>query len=115
MPREAQAKAAAEKLVTEKKDSLKKELQSGLEAFDRKVTYLKEKAEKLPKAAKKKADEAFGAYDKAKATAEGLLPSIDALADLPGAADITAKISAALQEAGAKVSEAEALALPKKK
>jgi len=111
---EAQAKEAAQKLVVEKKASLKTELEAGIAAFDRKVTYLKEKAEKLPKAAKKKADEAIAAYDGAKASALAL-PTIDALPDVSSLADVTGKISTALAEAGAKLNDAEAAALPKKK
>jgi molecular chaperone GrpE (heat shock protein) len=112
---EAEAKAAAQKLVDEKKASLKTELEAGIAAFDRKVTYLKEKAEKLPKAAKKKADEAIAAYDGAKASALALLPTIDTLPDVPSLAEVSGKISAALAEAGAKLNDAEAAALPKKK
>jgi hypothetical protein len=68
-----------------------------------------------PQSAKKKADEAIAAYDSAKASALALLPTIDTLPDVPSLAEVSGKISAALAEAGAKLNDAEAAALPKKK
>lgn len=110
----AQLEQAATKQLGEKKDALKKELQGGIDAFERKVAYLKEKAAKLPKAAQKKADEAFAAYDSAKTSPSALVSSIDGLPDLPSAAEVSGKITAALAELGAKVSDAEGAALKKK-
>jgi hypothetical protein len=109
---EAKAKEAAKAALDTKKGDLKKQITTGLGLADQKLKFLKEKADKLPAPAKKKADEAFAAVDKAKATVTGLTASIDGLSDIAGAGDIATKITSGLEGVTKAVSEAEAIVVP---
>ncbi|HEY6561831.1 MAG TPA: hypothetical protein VI072_31390 [Polyangiaceae bacterium] len=112
---EAKAKEEAANALSSKKDELKAQLTSGVDAYDRKIAYLKDKANKLPGAAKKKADEAFAAYDKSKTAATALLTNIDSATDASALPELATKIGDALKDAGNAVDSAEAAAIPKKK
>ena len=60
-------KDVAEKHFAERKASVTKSIADEGEALDRKIAFLKEKAARLPSAAKKRADDTWGALDKARA------------------------------------------------
>jgi len=111
----AKAKEEAQKAFQGQKTELSKQLTDGIEALDRKVTFLKEKAAKLPPALKKKADAALAAFDTAKAAVTGLQAQIDGAVDAAGLTDLAGKLTAALADAGKALDGAEAAIMPAKK
>lgn len=111
----AKAKEEAQKVFDGQKSELSKKLTEGVEALDRKVAFLKEKAAKLPPAAKKKAEAALAAYDTAKAAVVALQAQIDSAVDAAGLTGVADKLTAALADAGKALDGAEAAIMPAKK
>lgn len=94
---DASKKAAeeAEKAFGEKKVAVVKGLQSQVDAFDRKLAYLKDKAGKLKAAPKKAADTALEAVEKARADVTTSLKDVDG-AGADTLTTLTEKVSASL-------------------
>jgi len=112
---EAKVKEEAKKAVDAAKGELTKKITDVLTELDAKATALKEKAAKLPKAAKAKAEVAFKAYDDAKATVEGLKTQVESAADAAGLAELTGKVTEALDAVSKAFAGAEAAVPGKKK
>jgi len=107
------AQAAAKAALDAGKTELAKKLGEGLDGVDAKVTALKAKVAKLPKAAKAKADAALKSYEEAKVQVSTLKSQIDA-ADSNALADLTAKGTAALASATKAFEGLEAVISPSK-
>jgi hypothetical protein len=110
----AEAAAKATELLATQKTEWAKKIDDGIEAMDRKLTFLKEKAAKLPAPAKAKATAALAAFDTAKATVVGLKEQLAALSDPNGLADLAAKVGTALADAQKSLDDAEASIMKKK-
>jgi hypothetical protein len=121
----AEAKAMADKAaaeaLTKAKEALGgqkaewvKKIDEGVAAMDKTAADLKKKAAKLPAKVKAKADEAFKAFDAAKASVVGLKDQIAKLED-PGAfADLTTKATDAISSAQKALEQASEAIMPPK-
>lgn len=120
----ADAKAAAEKAAAEAaekakaaiaapKTELLKKLAEGVEAMDRKVDFLKQKAAKLPAPLKLKADAALATFDAAKSTVMGLKAQIEGAGDQAALTDVTTRTTSALGDAQKALDAAEAVIMKK--
>jgi hypothetical protein len=120
----AEAKAAAEKQAAEAAaqakaafESSKKELLAklteGVEAMDRKLDFLKQKAAKLPKPLKAKAEAALATFDTAKAALLGAKTDAENATDPATFSELSTKATTALADAQ-KALEAAETAIMKK-
>ena len=96
---EAKAKAEAAKALTAERDKLKDKIAKAVRGMDRKITYLKNKAEKLPAPAKKKADEALEKLETAKKAVTDLTAKLDEAKDMDAVKGLTKTVTENLSTA----------------
>ncbi|MBP9112812.1 MAG: hypothetical protein KBF88_08380 [Polyangiaceae bacterium] len=112
---EAKAKEVAAKALESGKGDLVKKITTGIADLDRKVTYLKEKAAKLPAPVKLKADAAFATFDKAKASVSAMAAVVAGAADMSAVTELSGKVTTGLAEATTALNAVEAIVVPAKK
>ncbi len=111
---DALAAATTKKMLDSQKESLTAKITDGVKALNMKLTFLKEKAAKLPAPVKAKADAAFAAFDTAKGNVTALTTSVTSLTSLTDAPALMSKISTGLDGAKAALEAAEAIVIKKK-
>ncbi len=110
-------KAAAEQQAAEamgaQKGELLKRVGEGVEAMDRKVAFLKEKAAKLPAGAQAKATAALAAFDTAKASVIALKDQLAGATDPAAVTELSGKATSTLADAQTALDAAESSIMKK--
>lgn len=109
----SEAATQAKEALAGSKATLLKSIDEGVEAMNRKLDFLKEKAAKLPAKVKPQAEAALAAFDTAKNTVLALKTQVEAATDPAAFAELGSKATTALADAQKALGDAETAIMKK--